>query len=303
MVPKEEGTAIKQPLTVGAALEWAIETLKGAGVPEPETDAQWLLSEVIALPRSLLFLERYRCLSTAQMKTFVGFIRQRQARKPLAYLLKRSFFCGLELFVDERVMIPRQETEILVEEVVKFLAGKAQPKIADIGTGSGAIACAIAHLIPDAVVWATDVSTAALTVAQENVQRLGYTDRIHLLSCDLAEGLSQALQGERLDAIVANLPYIADDEWTLLPPEVKDHEPALALKGGPDGLAVVRRLLSQPTQQYLKPDGFLALEIGFSQVSPVKKLLTEAKWALEKIQKDWSGHERVVIARPSDLEC
>ncbi len=283
---------------IGQALEWARGVLARAKVPEPEADSQWLMTEVTGISRSSLRFHKVERLSADQWRGFTKLIEERSRRKPLPYIIGRAYFFGLEFVVDERVMIPRPETEVLVEAVLNRLRGKAEPKIADIGTGSGAIACALAAHLPGARIWATDLSEDALAVARTNVERFGLRERVVLIHCNLADGLPPHLSKPTLDALVANLPYIADSEWDSLEPEVRVYEPAVALKGGPDGLAVIRTLLLSSVQTLLAENGFVALEISPGSRKGIEALLSDAGWKLDRIEKDLTGSDRVVVLTP-----
>jgi len=212
---------------------------------------------------------------------------------PLAYLTGEREFWSLRLAVDDRVLIPRPETEALVEEALRLLP--PAPRVADIGTGSGAIAVAVATERPDAAVWATDLSAGALEVARANARAHGVEGRVRFAQGDLAEPLA-ALAGT-LDAVLANLPYVPAAEVDGLAPEVRDHEPRLALDGGGDGLRVVARLLGE-APALLRPGGRLLLEVGAGQAAAVRELAGQGAWAVVGTRRDLAGIERVVVLAP-----
>ncbi|MFA0732847.1 MAG: hypothetical protein LKKZDAJK_001441 [Candidatus Fervidibacter sp.] len=282
-------------MKVAEALIWAIDRLGSAGVPEPQTDAEWLLAHVLGTTRTVLRMDAQRTLSDAEGERFAALVAERVKRVPLAYLLGTQPFCGLELKVDRRVMIPRPETEQLVDIVTEWLnrLGRERLMLADIGTGSGAIALALAHRFPEATVYGVDISEEALEVAEENAKRLNLTRRVVFLRGDLTEPLEAVFPPHTFDALVANLPYVADEEWEQLPPEVRCYEPSIALKGGLDGLAVVRRLVRRPLQRLLAPYGILALELGIGQPSIVAKWLRGWRVA---VLVDWERRERFLLA-------
>ena len=199
----------------------------------------------------------------------------------------------LHLAVSPDVLIPRPETELLVEAALEALRDMPSPRVVDVGTGSGAIVLALAAEVPGATLFATDVSEAALEMARHNARETGFDERIsfrhgHLLT---------PLANERpFDAVVANLPYVTRDEWQALEPEVRDHEPRGALVGGEDGLDVIRELVST-AQAPLLPGGFLAIEVGWKQAPAVRALLADAGWQDVETRRDLAGIERVVTAR------
>ncbi|MFA0768291.1 MAG: hypothetical protein OXFUSZZB_001619 [Candidatus Fervidibacter sp.] len=283
-------------MTVSEALMWATERLQSAEVPEAKTEAEWLLAHVLGTTRTVLRMDAQRTLSDAEGERFAALVAERAKRVPLAYLLGTQPFCGLELKVDRRVMIPRPETEQLVDIVTERLKklGRERLMIADIGTGSGAIALALAHRFLEATVYGVDISAEALEVAEENAQRLGLQKRVVFLRGDLTEPLEAIFPPHTFDALVANLPYVADAEWERLSPEVRCYEPPIALRGGADGLAVVKRLMRRPLQRLLGPCGIVALELGIGQPPIVAKWLQG--WQVT-VLADWEKRERFLIAQ------
>jgi len=285
-------------MKLGEALSWAIRKLQEAKVPEPRTDAEWLLAHVLGTSRTNLKLNWGEELSEVQWHAYEQLVLKRSERIPLAYILGEQPFCGLVLKVDKRVMIPRPETERLVELVAKRLKGLVSGNImlADIGTGSGAIALALTSKFERATVIGIDISIEALEVAEENAHRLGLTKRCVFLWGDLTEPLEAIFPQATFDAIVANLPYVADKDWEQLEPEVRCHEPEIALRGGSDGLDVIRRFAQRPIHRLLAPNGFVALEIGAEQSSAVQNLLRQRGWRVA-VEKDFAGVERFVFAQ------
>lgn len=286
-------------MTVGEALAWAVQKLQEAGVPEPRTDAEWLLTHILKTSRTSLKLNSESPLTDEQWSAYEKEVLKRAERIPLPYLIGEQPFCGLVLKVDKRVMIPRAETEQLVERTVKRLKGLGVENLmlADIGTGSGAIALALASKFPQATVIGVDISTDALEVAERNAQLLGLTKRCVFLHGDLTEPLEAIYPPETFDAIVANLPYVSDSEWEGLEPEIRYHEPEIALKGGPDGLSVISRFLQRPLQKLLAPHGFIALEVGTGQGREVQNLLVEKGWHNVSVEKDFLHAERFIFAQ------
>lgn len=286
-------------MTIGEALIWATQKLREANVPEPQTDAEWLLAHILKTNRTALRFNRDEALADGQWRTYKQLVSKRAERVPLAYIIGEQPFCGLVLKVDKRVMIPRQETEQLVELVSEELkrAGNEHLMLADIGTGSGAIALALAARFEGATVFGVDISAEALEVAEENAKKLGLTKRCVFLHGDLTEPLEAIFSSPVFDAIVANLPYVADGEWEKLEPEVRQHEPEIALKGGLDGLSVISRFIQRPLQNLLVSNGFIALEVGAGQALKVQNLLRKQGWKQVTVMKDFAGIERFVFAQ------
>jgi release factor glutamine methyltransferase len=230
-------------------------------------------------------------IATEHSRLADGLVARRLAGEPLAYIVGSREFYGLDFLVNPSVLIPRQETEHLVDSVLEFSHGMGDPplEVADVGTGSGSIAVAIAHNLPEAKVYATDSSSAALEVADANRRRHGVADRVHLSEGDLLEALPGAV-----DVIVSNPPYIATDEFETLPADVL-REPMLALDGGPDGLAVTRRLIGG-APSYLRPGGRLVVEIAPSQLDAASRTAAEVFGGAEIVfERDLAGHPRVLV--------
>ncbi|MGH7421332.1 MAG: peptide chain release factor N(5)-glutamine methyltransferase, partial [Candidatus Rokuibacteriota bacterium] len=221
-------------------------------------------------------------------------IERRARREPLQYLLGWEDFHGLRLAVGPDVLVPRPETEGLVEWAVEVLAGLPEPVLADLGTGSGAIACAVARAIPAAEVLAVELAAGALAVASRNVRELGLSARVRLLAGDLFAPLGSL--SASLDLVVANPPYLPSAVIASLPPEVSRHEPRAALDGGPDGLGVIRRIVAG-APPVLKPGGWLLLEIGEEQAGPLASLMAAEGFAGIRARRDLNGVERYVGGR------
>jgi release factor glutamine methyltransferase len=270
--------------TVADALGAAIDALRAAGVESPRLDAELLLSEVTGRDRAELVADPDAGIAPAAGRLFGELVRRRLRREPVAYILGRKGFRHLELTVDRRVLIPRPETELLVE-----LALELRPRrVLDVGTGSGAIALAIADELPECEVQAIDTSAGALEVARDNARRLGLDERVTFV-----EGALPAGPAEPFDLVVANLPYVSQAEWAELEPEVTSWEPREALLGGTDGLEVLRKTI--PVAAGLAP--VLALEVGAGQAATVRQLLTGAGFGRVEIRPDLAGIERVVVGR------
>jgi release factor glutamine methyltransferase len=227
-------------------------------------------------------------LSPAEAYQFESMLRRRLASEPVQYITGVQDFFGLPFEVSPAVLIPRPETEHLVEAVLERFSRKANPRIVDVGTGSGAIAVTLAHAIPRSRVTAVDLSSAALEVAQRNAERHGVLERVTLLQSDLLA----ALRSEEFEVVVSNPPYIAQGE--VLEPQVLNYEPRSALYAGPTGLEIYERLIPQ-ARRVLKPQGWLVLEIGYGQSSALSKLLSD--WNEVRFLDDLQGIPRVVQAK------
>lgn len=262
------------------ALSGAADALAAAGVDSPRLDAELLLCEATGWARAHLAANPDAGIAPSAGRRFGETVRRRLRREPVAYILGRKGFRHLELEVDRRVLVPRPETELLVE-----LALELEPRrVLDVGTGSGAIALAIAAELPGCEAIATDTSPVALEVASANAARLGLADRVRFLEGTLPE------VGD-FDLIVANLPYVSEAEWRGLEPEVTEWEPREALLAGPDGLDAFRATI--PSLAGVAP--VLALEIGAGQAKAVAAMLSEAGFDAIETRRDLAGIERVVV--------
>jgi release factor glutamine methyltransferase len=266
--------------SVSDALGAATDALRAIGVESPRLDAELLLAEATGLERVALVAEPGAPVEPAAARGFGEMVRRRLRREPVAYILGRKGFRRIELAVDRRVLTPRPETELLVE-----LALEVGPRrLLDVGTGSGAIALAVADELVDCEVTATDTSSGALELARVNAERLGLADRVHFLP-----GTLPADDG--FDLIVANLPYVAEVDWLSLQPEVTEWEPREALLAGPDGLDAYRALVPALSAE------IVGLEVGEGQANPVGEMLGEAGFAEIETRRDLAGIERVVVGR------
>jgi release factor glutamine methyltransferase len=280
--------------TVPAVLARGAAALEQAGLAAARPEAEWLLASVLGVERYALYLDPARRLSTAEAARYRDLVARRAAREPLQYLLGWEDFHGLRLAVTPEVLVPRPETEGLVQWALELLAGRPHPVIADLGTGSGAIACALAHARPAAEVLAVEASAGALAVASRNVRALGLSARVRLLAGDLFAPLG-ALRAS-LDLVVANPPYLPSAVIPSLPPEVSRHEPRAALDGGPDGLAVLRRIVAG-APAVLKPGGWLLMEIGEEQAGPLASLMAAEGFSGIRARRDLNRVERYIGGR------
>lgn len=281
---------------VGEALGAAVDGLTAAGVEDPRLDAELMLAEATGWERARLVSDPEVEVPAPAARRFGEMVRRRLRREPVAYILGRKGFRGIELAADRRALVPRPETELLVEVALE----RAPASVLDVGTGSGAIALALAGELPGCDVTATDTSAAALDLARENAERLGLADRVRLFSGTLPEGPGDA-GGPEFDLIVANLPYIAEPDWPSLPPEVRDWEPREALLAGPDGLDAIRtllsrvRVLSRYPEQNANSAAAVALEVGAGQAGAVAELVRGAGFGSVETRLDLAGIERVVV--------
>ncbi|MBN1178979.1 MAG: peptide chain release factor N(5)-glutamine methyltransferase [Anaerolineae bacterium] len=259
----------------------------------PRTEAELLLSHAMDVPRVTLLAYPERRVAVDQGALYWHLIDRRRENYPLPYLVGRAPFYGLDIAVTPDVLIPRPETELLVD----LALARAPRLVLDVGTGSGCVAVALAAHLPAARVYATDVSAAALRVAQANARRHGVHERVCLVQADLArpfKGLA--------DVLVSNPPYVAESEWASLPDSVRVHEPRLALWGGADGLDVVRRLV-RAAPEVLRPGGSMFVEIGAAQGMDAVRLARAALPAAEVLlHVDWAGRDRVLeVAFPETV--
>ena len=286
-------TAVAAP-AVRPLLAEAVARLTAAVLPTARQDAEWLLAAVLGMERFALYLDPAQAVAPAAAERFRALVQRRAGHEPLQHLLGFEDFRGLRLRVTAGVLIPRPETEGLVEWALELLNGMSAALAADIGTGSGAIACALASARPALRVLATDASPAALAVAADNVRGLGLEDRVRLLAGDLLEPLGTA--SGVLDLIVANLPYLASGVIPTLPREVRDFEPHAALDGGADGLQALRRLVTTAPAA-LRPGGWLVLEIGEDQAGALASLMAAEGLVDIAARRDLRGAERYIAGR------
>ena len=296
-------------VTVRDALRVATERLVEAGIPTPRLDAEVLLAHVLGTRREHLYAHPERRLDAGEYAAYQAALERRLTRLPVAYITGRKEFMSLEFLVDENVLIPRPETETLVEAVIERLrAREAEARdgarvpiiVADIGTGSGAIAVSVAWFVRHASLIAVDISPGALRVARENARCHGVEDRIEFLEGDLLSPLAgRGLEG-RIHAVVSNPPYLSRRMMASLPPEVAK-EPRVALAGGEAGLDFAQAILDG-ARAYLAADGFVALEVGHDQAETVRRLaVDEFGYGGLDVIRDYAGVERVVIARTAHL--
>lgn len=297
MVPTPAQTG---PWTVRRLLAWTREHLERRGIESPRLCAEILLAHAMGCPRIELFTRYEAVPDDAVLATFRAAVRAAAEGRPIAYITGTKEFFSLEFRVTPDVLIPRPETEILVERTIRLVReseGRLR-RLLDLGTGSGCIAVSLAKHLPDAEVCASDVSEAALAVARENADRHGVAGRITFAQGDLFEPWRAAGAGAApaFDVIVSNPPYVSTAAEAPLAENVRAYEPHVALFAGPDGLEVIRRLVAE-APAWLAPGGHLLLEIAFDQADSLRGLLGAGAWQDVTTYRDGGGHERVVHAR------
>lgn len=281
-------TSIAQAILQGSNL------LRRAGVPEARREAGSLLSHVIGQDRTFLITRAEDPVSNKAVELLSSYLERRAAGEPLQYITGHQEFFGLDFEVTPAVLIPRPETELLVEVGKKLLAANDAPLICDVGTGSGCIAVSMLHELPAARAVAVDISAKALEVARRNAATHGVSDRIKFVESDCFAKLDAKKSAPSgFDLIVSNPPYVEAGAFAGLQREVREYEPRDALVAGPDGLAIVRRLLID-AKDFLQPNGFFVFEIGFNQGEAVKELIDPIFWTLLEIHEDLQCIPRIV---------
>ena len=277
-------------MTIGEWLRHAREVLTESGCPDPQIDSRWIAEDTLSLSRSELRFEGERALEAEELEQLESRLKQRAEGEPVQYILHSAYFMGLKFYVDDRVLIPRQDTETLAEAVIVALHEFPEPDVLDLCAGSGAIGLSVKTLIPSANVTLTDLSRDALEVVRKNAHELN-------VDVETRHGdLFKAVGKDRFDLVVSNPPYIPHDDLAGLQREVR-REPMLALDGGSDGLDVYRRIAAE-VSAHLNPGGFLYLEVGIGEAEKVLALVTEnVECAQVGTINDLNGIPRVVWAR------
>ena len=276
----------------------ARDILKAAGLENAEREADWLLAHAMRLSQGQLLAAGNAPLTARQAEQARTYIHRRAAREPLQYILGTQEFGGLEIAVTPDVLIPRPETTLLVEEVAQAIGAQRRSLVADVGTGSGCIAIAVAKTCPHATLWATDISWPALVVARRNALQHDVGKQVTFVQADLLGPFPASEEGI-FDAIVSNPPYIPEGEMEGLQPEVSRYEPRLALAAGADGMTYYRRLLSAAAV-LLKPAGCLIVELGVGQFNAVSALADRTRLSVLHCRKDQAGIERALVLRRLD---
>ncbi len=277
--------------TIARVLDWTKQYFADKGLENPRLDAEILLCSVLKCQRITLYVHFDQPLEEHELAQYRGYVARRAAQEPLAYILGSRAFMKYDFKVTPDVLVPRPETELLVECAAKLAGFIEKPQILDIGTGSGAIIVSLLDMLPEAHGMAVDVSPCALKVAQENAQQIGVAARLKLVRSDLYAALPE---GAKFDVIISNPPYIPSADIATLASDVKK-EPRLALDGGADGLNFYRRIIAGAPVR-LKDNGFLAFEIGIHQGEAVAALCRQAGFGIVAVRRDYAGIERMVFA-------
>ena len=297
--------------TTRRLLAWMAKAFEDKGLDAPRRQAEMLLAHVIGCERLKLYMDPDRPAAPLERDTLRGLVKRALADEPIQYLVGEEHFFGMTFKVDRRVLIPRPSTQTLVEAVLQHArknpdSGSVRDSdagsgilIADICTGSGCIAAALAKHMPGARVVATDLSEDALAVAKENIARHELADRVDLLQGDLLDALRQhpaAGRDRSIRYLCSNPPYIPDHEWDAVEPNVKNHEPTLALRGGPDGMDLVRRLIASGPQ-FIEPGGLMLIEVAASHADQARRLAeSHDRLTNTRVLKDSDGLPRIVVA-------
>lgn len=283
--------------TIKKLLEWVSGYLEQKGVDSPRLSAELLLCYVLGLERIQLYTLYDRVVEKPQLDKLRPLVKRAGEHEPIAYLVGRCEFYSLPLVITQDCLIPRPETEHLVEKAILFLRSRQGiQRVLDLCTGSGCIAAAIAKNVSDIHITAIDISDAALKTAALNIEKLKLTDKVRLLCGDLFDPIIEELDKIRFDLIVSNPPYVSESEYAQLDKNVREYEPKRALLAGKDGLDVYRRILER-VGDFLEPDGALMMEIGYAQGPAVKKLLEQTELFKEiRIEKDPARNDRIAIA-------
>ena len=293
-VTADPDTLLDSRPSVSRALAAGIEALRAAGIDSASVDAEWLLASVLRVPRGALAVDRRRTLQPTEAGRYVARLRRRMSREPLQHVLGTAPFRHVTLRVGPGALVPRPETELLAEWALELVpAGLASPLVIDVGTGTGCIACAIAWERPDVRVVALEASPRAVAIARDNVAALGLSGRVSVEVSDLFAALAVV----PADLVVANPPYLPTELIPRLSPEVSQHDPRIALDGGPDGLAIIRRIVADAPAR-LGPGRALVLETGGeAQPAAVADLMRAAGFTAIETRRDLAGVERFVAGR------
>lgn len=286
--------------TIKALLEWVDPYLKDKGIDAPRLCAELLICHVLKKERIQLYTEFDYVLTPAQLTTLRALVKRASEHEPVAYLVGKTEFYSLELAVSPACLIPRPETELLVQHSIEYLRGQpGQTRMLDLCTGSACIAVAVAKNVPETRIIATDICDEALNMAAKNVEKYSLGDRVQLLSGDLFEPILPALDNGHFDLIVSNPPYVTDAEMLELDPNVRDYEPVKALQAGAQGLEVIERILDRAAE-FLTNTGTLMMEIGYQQRALLEPLLKSTDhFSAVRFVKDHQGHDRIVMAERS----
>lgn len=281
--------------TIGALLAWAKQALEQAGVENASQESRWLVAHALGLEQHHLASKAEQPVADGMRVQVKALVSRRSLREPLQYILGTQEFCGLEFHVTPAVLIPRPETELLVQEALRVVAFNQEAVLVDVGTGSGCVAVTLATILGKARVVGVDRSPEALAVAKDNAERHGIVDRIEWVEGDLLVSLRERDLAGKVEVIVSNPPYIAEMDWVGLQPEVREFEPRSALVSGPTGTEFHERLL-RDSKEFLAPGGTLVMEIGQGQLPAVQRIAEQVGgYEALRAVKDEAGIERIVI--------
>ncbi|MBN1879162.1 peptide chain release factor N(5)-glutamine methyltransferase [bacterium] len=282
--------------TVRKLIAWTVPWFEERGISSPRLDAELLLACALHCSRIDLYLNPDKPLSETERLLYKTLIKRRAAREPVAYILGEKEFWRRTFKVDNRVLIPRPETEMLIETALNITKDSSEVMIADLGTGSGCIAVTLAAELPDSRIYATDISIEAIALANENARDLNVDEQIIFCSGSWFNALQSAAKPGSFDMIVSNPPYIATGLLNGLQPEISRFEPSLALDGGREGLDPYIVIVSG-AKQWMKKGGYLILEIGCAQGDRISRYLSDASFDSIDIIKDLTGSDRIILAR------
>jgi release factor glutamine methyltransferase len=277
-------------------IQRSTEFLARKGVASPRLQVESLLAHLLRMPRMKLYLSFERVLTSAELDALRALVQRRGQREPLQYIVGSTSFCGLEIALNRDVLIPRPETELLAERAWTFLQQAREASALEIGTGSGCLAIALAHHAPQAKVCATDFSGPALELARRNAEANQVSDRVQFCPGNL---FAAAPADARFDLIVSNPPYIPTARLGALEAEVRDYEPRSALDGGADGQDFYRRIAAEAGAR-LRPAGRVMVELDDEGAEATRRIFQRARWRVEGVEKDYNGHERILVAHPAD---
>lgn len=280
--------------TIGTILDWTADYFGNAKISEARLDAEILLASVFNCPRLELLANGDKTVPQEKLKIYKKMISERQKRVPVAYILGEQEFMGLRFRITRHTLIPRQETELLVEEAVRIIKENKFETILELGAGSGNISVSIGKLTAAARIYAADISVDALRICQENIDIHGQSAKILLMKGDLFNAVENESLEQKIDMILSNPPYILSDEFSFLEPEI-GYEPKIALDGGEDGLCFYRKI-AEKSGIYLKQGGYLLMEINSKLRADISSILERNKFYVSGIVKDYSGLDRVISA-------
>ncbi len=284
-------------MTIAETIARAAARLAAHRIENSRLDAELLLGHALGRDRAWLVAHYPDRIGDEETRYYDGLIRRRAVREPLQYILSKQEFWGIDFLVTPDVLIPRPETELVVEAAVGLLSGRREPLVIDLCTGSGCIAITLAHELPGARIYATDRSEKALHVARTNARKQGVEQRIRFIEGDLFGPLVVAGMEGMIDAITANPPYVRSGELPGLQPEVRDFEPEMALVSGPEGTEISRRIIVE-SPRYLKPGGSLILEFGMGQAGALRGIAEQTEaYAGVEVLKDLARIDRVLVAK------